>query len=74
VTEIRLQRSRVGPPVGQRVAAGVPEHMRVSLERQFGNLAGSLNHGRIEGRSEQPLCGQSDCIRYVTMLWPPVWH
>ena len=35
MSEVGLQRPRVVPLVCQRVAAGVPEHVRVRLERQL---------------------------------------
>ena len=30
--EVGLQRSRIMPPVGKGIAAGVPEHVRVGFE------------------------------------------
>ena len=36
VAEVRLQRPCVVPLVGQRVTAGVPQHVRVRLEAQLG--------------------------------------
>jgi len=35
VTQIRLQSARVVAFIGQREAAGVPQHVRVSLEAQL---------------------------------------
>lgn len=44
VPEIGLQGARVVPLVGQRVATGVPQHVRVRLEGQLGLPARPLNH------------------------------
>jgi hypothetical protein len=49
----RLQRPRVVAPVGQRVAAGVPEHVRVWLEAELRLDPGSLNHPRKSGGDER---------------------
>jgi hypothetical protein len=38
VPEVRLKRPRVVPPVGQGMAAGVPEHVRVRLEAELGGM------------------------------------
>ena len=38
VAEIRLQHPGVVAPVSKRVATGVPEHVRVGLERQLGRI------------------------------------
>ena len=35
---------RIVPPVGQRIAAGVPEHVRVRPEAELGGDAGALDH------------------------------
>ena len=55
VAEIGLQGARVVPLVGERVAAGVPEHVRVCLEAKIGLGPCPLNHtgeaSRREGRS-----------------------
>ena len=44
VPEVGLQRARVVPLVGQGVAAGVPEHVRVRLEAELGLDPRSLDH------------------------------
>jgi hypothetical protein len=51
VAEIRLQRPGVVAFVGERVAAGVPQHVRVRLEPKFGLGCCSLNHPSEPGRS-----------------------
>ena len=52
VSQIRLQSPRIVPFVRQREAAGVPEHVRVSLEAQFGSLTGALY------KPGKPCCGE----------------
>jgi hypothetical protein len=47
-----LQRPCVVPLVGQCIAAGVPEHVRVSLESQFGLLSRPLDHSGETGGGE----------------------
>ena len=44
VPEVGLQRARVVPLVRQRVAAGVPEHVRVRLEPELGLEPCPLDH------------------------------
>ena len=44
VPEKGLQRSRVVAAVCERVAAGVPQHVRVDLESELGCRACSLDH------------------------------
>ncbi len=39
--EVLLDRARVVPFVGELVAGGVPEHMRMDREGQFRELAGA---------------------------------
>jgi hypothetical protein len=39
-------------PLGDRITAGVPEHMRVSLESQLGRLSSSFDHAS-EARSRK---------------------
>jgi hypothetical protein len=55
VSEVSLQGSRIMPLVGQREAAGVPQHVRVDLEAKPGHLTSPLDHPgksrRGEGRS-----------------------
>src|SRR5271170_3908742 len=52
VAQVGLERPRVVPLVGKRVTAGVPEHMRMSLERQLGDLSRSLDHASKTSRGE----------------------
>jgi hypothetical protein len=48
MAEIDLQRPRVVPLVGERVAAGVPEHMGVSIEAELGlHQSRSDHHGAV---------------------------
>lgn len=42
--EVGLQRSRVVPFVRERIAAGVPEHVRVGLEAELRLEARPLDH------------------------------
>jgi hypothetical protein len=44
VAEIGLQRPRVVALVGKRVAAGMPEHMRMGLEGESGRPARTFDH------------------------------
>jgi hypothetical protein len=44
VPEVRLQCSRVMPFIRERITAGVPEHVRVRLERKFRLYASPLDH------------------------------
>ena len=53
VAEIGLQGARIVSSVRERVAAGVPERVRVSLERQLGDLASSLDHSGEPGSRER---------------------
>jgi hypothetical protein len=74
VAEIGLQRPGVMTSIGKRVPAGVPEHVRVGLERQFGNLAGPLNRsgeaGGGEGRT--PLRREHEGRSWILLsLQPP---
>jgi hypothetical protein len=59
MAKVGLQRPRVVAPVCERVTASVPEHMGVCLERQFGNLASSLDHaGEAGGRKWSTALGR----------------
>jgi len=52
--QIGLQRSRIVPLVGQRIAAGVPEHVRVRLEAEPRLSSRPLNHaGETCGRKRR---------------------
>ena len=44
VSEVRLQRPRIMPFVGERITAGVPEHMWVRFEPQLGLVPCPLDH------------------------------
>ena len=52
VAEVCLQGPRVVSLVGQRVAAGVPEHVRVRLEGKLGLDPCPLDHAREPGGAE----------------------
>jgi hypothetical protein len=52
MTQVCLQRPRVVAPVCKRVTAGVPEHVRVRLDRKFGPGGGSIDHAREASRSK----------------------
>jgi len=60
VPEVCLQRPRVVPLVGERVAAGVPEHVRVGFEPQLRFGACALDHAGKPRRGERrsPLRGE----------------
>lgn len=53
VAKVRLQRPRVVPLVGERVAAGVPQHVWVCLKAQPRLSARPLDHaGNASGAEE----------------------
>ena len=52
MTEVSLKRSGIVSLVGERVAAGVPEHVRVRLEAKLGPGARALNHAGETSRRE----------------------
>jgi hypothetical protein len=52
VPEIGLQRPRVVALIGQRITAGVPQHMRVDLEANLGFVAGAGQQLGKAGRGE----------------------
>jgi hypothetical protein len=52
MAQVGLQRSRVMPSVGQRIATGMSQHMRVNLDPQLCSTPSSLDHSR-EARSAQ---------------------
>ena len=55
VAQISLQRPCVVPLVGERVTAGVPEHVRVRFEAQFGLDPCPLHHaGKASGGEWRP--------------------
>ena len=52
VAEIGLQGARIVALVSQRVAAGVPQHVRVRLEPQLGLSARTFHHAGKACRAE----------------------
>jgi hypothetical protein len=55
VAQISLQRPCVVPLVGERVATGMPEHVRVRFEAQFGLSPCPLHHaGKASGGEWRP--------------------
>jgi hypothetical protein len=42
--EVGLDRSGIDPVIGQLKPAGVAQHVRVDLQIEAGDLAGTLNH------------------------------
>jgi len=77
MTKPRLNPPRIVPRIGQRVAAGVPEHMDVDAEeRQAGALADAL-HKQIDSvRGEWPAALGGEHIAAIRELalelaqWP----
>ncbi len=53
VPEVRLQCPGIVTSVGQRIAAGVPEHVRVWLEAEFRLATCSFNHPGEAGGGER---------------------
>src|SRR5262245_63225012 len=53
VAEVSLQRPRVVAFVGQRVAAGMPQHVRVRLECEFGLDRCPFHHAGEPGSAER---------------------
>jgi hypothetical protein len=54
MSEPILNEPRIVPRVGHRVAAGMPEHMRVDLEGESGALADALDQAIDGVRGERP--------------------
>jgi hypothetical protein len=52
VAKVSLQNPRIVTLVRQREATGVPEHVRVSLEAQFGSATGALHKPDKASRRE----------------------
>ena len=52
VAQVGLQGARIVALVGQRVAAGVSEHVRMRLETQLGLRACTLDHAGEAGRGK----------------------
>lgn len=69
--EIGLQGAGVVAVVGQRVAAGVAQHVRVDLERHPGFDAGPFHHPREPGgrKRPSPLAGEHErrCRRLLPL-------
>ena len=53
VTEVSLKRPRIVPLIGQRIPAGVPEHVWVCLEAELRFDACPLDHTREPCRRER---------------------
>lgn len=53
MSQVRLQRACVVTLIGERIAAGVSEHVRMDLESQLGRYACPLDHSRKARRSER---------------------
>ena len=62
VPEISLERPRVVASIGQRKAAGMPEHVRMRLEAELRLDTSALNHpGETCGREwRSPLGGEDE--------------
>ena len=52
MSEIGLQRPSIVSPVRQRVAAGMPQHVRVGFKAELGLGTSTLDHTREPGRAE----------------------
>jgi hypothetical protein len=58
VAQVRLQRPGIVPSIGQGIAAGVPEQVRVGLGGQLGDLASPLDHsGEASGGERRAALG-----------------
>jgi hypothetical protein len=63
--------------IGQRESAGVPQHMRMRLEAEPGNLAGALDHARKarsakgEPRSDVNTNGDGGYVSFRSTLPQP---
>ena len=66
MAKVGLQCSGIDPLVGQRVAAGVPEHVRMDLEPDLGFVAGAGEQLGKAGRGERatPLLNSMACRSY----------
>jgi hypothetical protein len=74
VTQVCLQRPRIVTPVCKRVTAGVPEHVRVRLDRKFGPGGGSIDHAREASGGEWGAalrCEHEGRFRFLIALEPP---
>jgi len=52
VAKVSLKRSGIVSSICERIAAGVPEHLRVSLEPELGLGACTLDHAGETGGSK----------------------
>jgi hypothetical protein len=82
VTEVRLQRPRVVPPVCKRVPARMTQHVRVRLDRNrmgagpalLGPRDGSIDHAREASGGEWGAalrCEHEGRLRFLIALEPP---
>ena len=74
MAKVGLQGARVVPLVGQGVATGVPEHVRMRLEPELGLGPRSLDHaGEPSGRERcAPLRGEHEGrLGLLVALEPP---
>jgi len=73
MAQVGLQCPRIVALVGQREAAGMPQHMRMSLEAQPGSDAGALDKpceaGSAEGRTTLG-CEDERRLRFLLTLQP----
>ena len=53
VPKVSLQRSGIVSLIGERIATGMPEHVRVRLEPKFGFGARALDHASEASRRER---------------------
>lgn len=74
MAEIGLKRPRIVPLVRQRIATGVPKHVRVGLETQLGLGACPFDHPGEPSSSEwrSPLRGEHEGrLEPLLALEPP---
>jgi hypothetical protein len=71
MAKVSLQRPCVVSLVGQREAAGMTQHMRVSLEAQLGGDASRLNHAGKAGRGERRAALRCEHERGLGILLAP---
>jgi hypothetical protein len=69
VPKVGLQRSRVVSPVGEGIAAGVPEHLEVRLKPELGLRPGAFDHAGEPSRGEglTLLRCKHRCLRPTTL-------
>ena len=74
VAKVGLQRSRVVPLVGQGVAAGVSQHVRMRLERELGFNPHTFHHTGKAGSGERRTAlgrEHEGALRLLLALKPP---